>query len=113
MSLGLKKGDEAVFYIDGPNEQTENEIKSDLEQEEEKKRKKKLKRMIFFIYLPIVLSVLAMIFQPSKPSTPEEAGFSNAFANGFATFVTYYMMVGAFYFYYFIYVILKKIWRHL
>lgn len=83
------------------------------EQEEEKKRKKKLKRMIFFIYLPIVLSVLAMIFQPSKPSTPEEAGFSNAFANGFATFVTYYMMVGAFYFYYFIYVILKTIWRHL
>ena len=30
MSLGLKKGDEAVFYIDGPNEQTENEIKSEI-----------------------------------------------------------------------------------
>lgn len=30
MSLGLKKGDEAVFYIYGPDEQAENDIKRDM-----------------------------------------------------------------------------------
>ena len=81
------------------------------EQEEEKKRKKKLRRKIIFIYAPIALCLLFMILQPSKPSKPEEAGFVNAFANGFASLVFYYATVLTFYFYYFIYKLIRKLFK--
>ena len=81
------------------------------EQEEEKKRKKKLRRKIIFIYAPIALCLLFMILQPSKPSKPEDAGFVNAFANGFASLVFYYATVLTFYFYYFIYKLIRKLFK--
>ena len=81
------------------------------EQEEEKKRKKKLRRKIILIYAPIALCLLFMILQPSKPSKPEEAGFVNAFANGFASLVFYYATVLTFYFYYFIYKLIRKLFK--
>ena len=81
------------------------------EQEEEKKRKKKLRRKIIFIYAPIALCLLFMILQPSKPSKPEDAGFANAFANGFASLVFYYATVLTFYFYYFIYKLIRKLFK--
>ena len=78
------------------------------EQEEERKRKKKLKRKIFLLYVPIALMLIGLLFQPIR-SKPEDVGAANALANAFALFFGYYMMVLTFYFYYFIYKLIKKI----
>jgi len=76
------------------------------EQEEERKRKKKLKRKIIFLYVPIVLALVGIIFQPIDH---KNASGANAFANALALPFGYYMLVLTYYFYYFIYKLIKKI----
>ena len=76
------------------------------EQEEERKRKKKLKRKIIFLYVPIALLLVGIIFQPIDH---KNASSANAFANALALSFGYYMIVLTYYFYYFIYKLIKKI----
>ena len=76
------------------------------EQEEERKRKKKLRRKIIFLYVPIALLLVGIIFQPIDH---KNASSANAFANALALPFGYYMIVLTFYFYYFIYKLIKKI----
>jgi cation transport ATPase len=81
------------------------------EQEEAAERKKKLRRKIFFIYVPSALFIIGLIIPSSKTSGSESSGFSNAFANGMIMVIGYFMMVLTFYFYYFIYKLLKKLFK--
>lgn len=76
------------------------------EQEEEEKRRKKLKRKIIFLYVPIALMLVGIIFQPIDH---KNASGANAFANALALPFGYYMIVMTYYFYYFIYKLIKKI----
>lgn len=114
-SIKKKVEDEEAARLKKLKEEEDSRIKKQKEeeyqlflqgQEEERKRKKKLKRKIIFLYVPIALLLIGIIFQPIDH---KNASGSNAFANALALSLGYYTIVLSFYFYYFIFKLIKKI----